>query len=98
MFIQFTSDDEKYLSDSVKNGDFGSQADAVINAVRIVREQKEARTKLLEAIELGEKDIESGLTIPYTPTLLQELYVEAMNDLTFAGMTISAKNKLCNLV
>jgi Arc/MetJ-type ribon-helix-helix transcriptional regulator len=79
MHIEFAAADEKYIKESVKNGDFRSEAEAVRNAVRQAREQKEAkRLRLLEAIRLGEEDIAAGRTVPYTRELMKELYEEAV--------------------
>ena len=78
MHIEFAEADEQYIKESVRNGDFRSEAEAVRSAVRQAREQKEAkRLKLLEAIRLGEEDIAAGRTTPYTRELMGQLYQEA---------------------
>lgn len=79
MHINFAPADEQYIKDSVKNGYFNSEAEAVRSAVRYAREQTEAkRLKLLEALQLGEEDIAAGRTVPYTRELMKELCEEAI--------------------
>jgi len=79
MHIDFAADEEQYLKESVKNGDFRSEAEAVRDAVRSAREQKEAKhLRLLEAIQLGEEDVAAGRTIPYTQELMKELCEQAV--------------------
>ena len=54
MHIEFANVDEKYIKDSVKNGYYRSEAEAVRDAVRRMREQEEAkRARLLDALQLG---------------------------------------------
>jgi Arc/MetJ-type ribon-helix-helix transcriptional regulator len=81
MHIEFAEADEQYIKESVRNGDFRSEAEAVRSAVRQAREQKaEKRLRLLEALRLGEEDIAAGRTIPYTRDLIGQLYQEAVRN------------------
>jgi len=73
MHIEFAPVDEKYIKDSVKNGYYRSEAEAVRDAVRRAREQEEAKhSRLLTALQLGEGDASAGRTVPYTPDFLKE--------------------------
>ena len=78
MHIEFASVDEQYIKESVKHGYFRSEAEAVRDAVRSAREQKETRRiRLVEALRLGEEDVAAGRTIPYTRELMEQIRKEA---------------------
>lgn len=78
MHIEFAPVDEKFIKESVKNGIFRSEAEAVRDAVRRARErQEEKRERLLEALRLGDADIAAGRVTPYTLELLNEIEQEA---------------------
>ncbi len=78
MHIELAPVDEKYIKESVKNGYYRSEAEAVRDAVRRAREQDEAkRERLLEVLRLGQADIAAGRTTPYTPALLDQIEQEA---------------------
>jgi putative addiction module CopG family antidote len=78
MHIEFAAVDEKFIKESVKNGIFRSEAEAVRDAVRRARErQEEKQERLLEALRLGDADIAAGRVTPYTPELLKEIEQEA---------------------
>ena len=49
----------------------------VRDAVRRMREQDDHHGRLLAALEIGERDIAAGRTVPYTPDLLQQIEQEA---------------------
>ena len=73
MHIEFSDIDEKYIKDSVKNGYYRSEAEAVRDAVRRRREQEEAkRMRLLDALQLGMDEIEAGRLNPYIPDFLEQ--------------------------
>lgn len=83
MHIEFANIDEKYIKDSVKNGYYRSEAEAVRDAVRRMREQEEAkRARLLEALQLGVDDIEAGRITSYTPDFLEQCEVRARQNIT----------------
>lgn len=78
MHIELANVDEKYIKDCVKNGYYRSEAEAVRDAVRRMREQEEIkRVRLLDAVRLGMEDIEAGRMVPYTPELLNQIEQEA---------------------
>ena len=89
MHIEFAPVDEKYIKDSVKNGYFKSEAEAVRYAVRTVREQNDnKRIRLMEALRLGEEDIAAGRVTPYTPELMDQLYQEALQGVRTGKKTV----------
>lgn len=83
MHIEFANIDEKYIKDSVKNGYYRSEAEAVRDAVRRMRELEEAkRAHLLEALQLGVDDIEAGRITSYTPDFLEQSEARARQNIT----------------
>ena len=78
MHIELASVDEQYIKNSVKNGYYRSEAEAVRDAVRRAREQDEAKhERLLEALRIGDADIAAGRVTPYTPALLAQIEKDA---------------------
>lgn len=78
MHIEFAAADVRYIKDSVKQGYFRSEAEAVRDAVRRAREEREAKQeRLLAALQLGDDDIAAGRVQPYTPALLTTIKKEA---------------------
>ncbi|PTQ83154.1 antitoxin ParD1/3/4 [Nitrosospira multiformis] len=82
MHIELADVDEKYIKDSVRKGYYRSEAEAVRDAVRKMREQDEAkRMKLLDALQLGMDDIEAGQVTPYTPDFLDQCETRARQNI-----------------
>jgi putative addiction module CopG family antidote len=78
MHIGLAPVDEKFIKESVKNGIFRSEAEAVRDAVRRAREREEDKQeRLLNALRLGDADIAAGRVTPYTPELLNKIESEA---------------------
>jgi putative addiction module CopG family antidote len=72
MHIELAPVDEKFIKESVKNGIFRSEAEAVRDAVRRAREREEDKQeRLLNALRLGDT--------PYTPELISKIESEARN-------------------
>jgi putative addiction module CopG family antidote len=80
MHIELAPVDEKFIKESVKNGIFRSEAEAVRDAVRRAREREEDKQeRLLNALRLGDADIAAGRVTPYTPELISKIENEARN-------------------
>ncbi|MBF0152248.1 MAG: hypothetical protein HQL64_00680 [Magnetococcales bacterium] len=78
MNIEFSPVDENYIREKVKKGYYSNAAELVCDAVRHMRQQEISRQALLEAaLELGEQDIAAGRTLPYTPSLLDQIEQDA---------------------
>lgn len=78
MHIEFPTVDAQYIKDSVKQGYFRSEAEAVRDAVRRARQEQEAKhDRLLSALRLGDADIAAGRVMPYSPELLEQITKEA---------------------
>jgi putative addiction module CopG family antidote len=80
MHIELAPIDEKFIKESVKNGIFRSEAEAVRDAVRRAREREEEKQeRLLNALRLGDADLAAGRVAPYTLELLNQIETEARN-------------------
>ena len=60
----------------------------VRDAMRCVRERDYQHVQLLTALEIGERDIAAGCTVPYTPDLLNHIEQKAR--------TLATKNHPAN--
>jgi putative addiction module CopG family antidote len=78
MHIELAPIDEKFIKESVKNGIFRSEAEAVRDAVRRAREREEEKQeRLLNALRIGDADLAAGRVAPYTLDLLNQIETEA---------------------
>ena len=78
MNINFPSVDENYIKAKVAEGFYSNAAELVRDAVRRLREQDDSRSaRLMAALEIGERAISEGRTVPYTPELLDRIEQDA---------------------
>ncbi|GAA6616264.1 hypothetical protein [Scytonema sp. NUACC26] len=78
MNIELSAIDASYVRELVQNGYFKSEGEAVSVAISYTKKLYEVKKqRLLDALAEGDEDIEADRTIPYTPTLLDELLSEA---------------------
>ena len=77
MNINFPPVDDCYIKAKVEGGYYSNVTEMVRDAVRRMREQDDHHGRLLAALEIGERDIVAGRTIPYTPDLLKKIEQEA---------------------
>lgn len=84
MKVSFAEMDEAWLRSKVENGYYGSISEAVRDMVRKQREIEQSR--LLFALEVGEKAIREGRTQPLT----RELFKETVKS----GIAKAGENKL----
>ncbi|CAK0743445.1 antitoxin ParD1/3/4 [Gammaproteobacteria bacterium] len=76
MHINFPSVDEGYIQGKVADGFYSNAAELVRDAVRRLREQDD-RYRLMAALEVGNRAIKEGNTVPYTPELLDRIEQDA---------------------
>jgi len=69
MHIQLAPVDDSYIKEIVAEGYYCSETEAVRDAIRRMRESDK---RLVYALELGDRDIEAGRVVPYTPDLLDQ--------------------------
>ena len=77
MNINFPPVDAGYIKTMVESGYYSNATEMVRDAVRRMREQDDHYGRLLAALEIGERDITAGRTVPYTPDLLKQIEQEA---------------------
>jgi len=77
MNINFPPVDSGYIKTKVEGGYYSNATEMVRDAVRRMREQDDHYGRLLAALEIGERDITAGRTVPYTPDLLKQIEQEA---------------------
>ena len=77
MNINFPPVDAGYIKTKVESGFYSNATEMVRDAVRRMREQDDQHGRLLAALETGERDIDAGRTVPYTPDLLKQIEQEA---------------------
>ena len=77
MNINFPPVDTGYIKTKVESGYYSNATEMVRDAVRRMREQDDHHGRLLAALEIGERDIAAGRTVPYTPDLLKQIEQEA---------------------
>lgn len=77
MNINFPPVDDGYIKAKVESGYYSNATEMVRDAVRRMREHDDHHSRLLAAIEIGERDIAAGRTVPYTPDLLNQIEQEA---------------------
>jgi antitoxin ParD1/3/4 len=82
MNINFPPVDEGYIKTKVESGYYSNATEMVRDAVRRMREQDDHHARLLVALEVGERDISAGRTVPYTPDLLKKIDQEARTHAT----------------
>jgi antitoxin ParD1/3/4 len=77
MNINFPPVDTGYINTKVESGYYSNATEMVRDAVRRMREQDHHHGRLLAALEIGERDIVAGRTVPYTSDLLNQVEQEA---------------------
>jgi antitoxin ParD1/3/4 len=80
MQIELSSADANYIKEAVRNGYFPSEEEAVTTAIRMMRQEAEAKQqRLRDALQLGQDDIKAGRYSEYTPELFEEIKLNAKN-------------------
>ena len=80
MHIRFADADQNFISEQTKYGYYTNETEVVRDAVRRLREQKEAQqTPFTQAVMKGHEQIEQGLTTPFTRALMEQIDAEAVS-------------------
>ena len=86
MNINFPAVDESFIKGMVDGGYYSNATDVVRDAVRRLRQEEEhKRSRLLEALEIGERAIREGRTTSYTAKLLDEIEQDARKHAAEGG-------------
>lgn len=73
MNINFAPVDENYIKAKVESGFYSNATELVRDAVRRLRERDDGSyTRLMAALEEGERAVREGRVVPYTPELFDE--------------------------
>ncbi len=79
MHVRFADIDEGFIKSQVENGFYTNETEVVRDAVRRLREEKQARhNRLYEAVLKGDAAIERGETVSYSRALMEEMKAEAI--------------------
>jgi antitoxin ParD1/3/4 len=82
MKIAFAEQDALFIQNQVKQGFYSNATELVRDAVRRLREQQSHTDRLLAALDVGMQDIEAGRVVPYTPRLMEEIRLQAIENAT----------------
>ncbi len=86
MNVIFPPVDESYIKAKVEDGFYTNATELVRDAVRRLREQDDAKyTRLISAIELGEKDAREGKGNAYTPEIFDQIMQDAKHHAAQGG-------------
>ena len=78
MHVRFAEIDDGFIKSQVQNGFYTNETEVVRDAVRRLREEKQARNKrFYEAVMKGDAAIERGDVVPYSRDLMEEIQSEA---------------------
>jgi antitoxin ParD1/3/4 len=78
MHVNLSSEMESFIKSKVATGFYGNATEVIRDAVRRMQAEEERRTAFRAAIAVGEAELDRGEGIPYTDTLLDEIWNEAM--------------------
>ena len=78
MHIRFAEADQNFISSQAQQGFYSNETEVVRDAVRRLREQREVQqTPFYQAVLKGYKQIEQGLTVPFSRKLMEQIDQEA---------------------
>jgi len=80
MQIELSPAEADYIKETVRNGYFQSEEEAVTAAVRMMRQEAESKQqRLLEVLQVGLDDISAGRYSEYTPERFEKIKQAAKN-------------------
>jgi len=78
MHVRFADADQNFISSQAEQGFYSNETEVVRDAVRRLRELKEAQTSgFYRAALKGHEQIEQGLTIPYSRELIEQIAAQS---------------------
>ncbi len=78
MNVIFPPVDENYIKAKIEDGFYSNATELVRDAVRRLREYDDAKySRLMSALEAGERDMYEGRIEAYTPELYQQIIADA---------------------
>jgi len=80
MHINLSPEIERYLQSKVEKGFYKNPSDVIRDAIRRMREEEEKLQALRAAVQAGDKQLEQGEGITYTPELLDKIKEKAFEN------------------
>lgn len=81
MKVSFAEVDETYIRNKVDDGYYSSVTEVIRDAVRRLRESETGQSRLLSALEQGERSIQQGRHSPFTSETMGEIKERALKRL-----------------
>jgi antitoxin ParD1/3/4 len=88
MHINLSSEMEEYLQNKVGTGFYSNASEVVRDAIRKMREEDERLAALRAAVQMGDKQIDSGEGVAYTSDRLASITAKALAN-AGEGKTVS---------
>lgn len=85
MQIELTPEQRSFIEFGIKQGRFQSEEEAVREALALWEKRERARAELLQAIEVGERELDAGKGRVVTAGTIEE-FGEAIKRRTRAGL------------
>jgi antitoxin ParD1/3/4 len=80
MHINLSTEMEEYLQNKVGTGFYSNASEVVRDAIRRMREEDERLAALRAAVQVGDKQIDSGEGVAYTPDRLASITAKALDN------------------
>ena len=79
MHLKFAHIDEKFIKEKVESGFYSNETELVKDAVRHMREEEEKFQRFQAAVRIGDEQIASGKTAPYSQELMKKIEQRAVS-------------------
>jgi antitoxin ParD1/3/4 len=79
MHIKLSAEMEQYLQSKVGTGFYSNATEVVRDAIRRMWEEDEKLAKLRDAVDAGDKQLEQGEGVPYSPERLERITGKAVS-------------------
>jgi antitoxin ParD1/3/4 len=80
MHVNLSSEMEAFIKGKVSSGFYGNATEVIRDAIRRMQSEEERRTAFRAAVAVGEAELDRGEGIPYSDSLLDEIWKEALNS------------------
>jgi len=80
MHINFSPEMENYIKAKVASGFYGNASEVIRDAIRRMQGEEERLNAWKSAIAKGERQLDQGEGVPYTPALLEEITEKALTS------------------
>jgi antitoxin ParD1/3/4 len=80
MHVNLSSEMEAFIKGKVSSGFYGNATEVIRDAIRRMQSEEERHTAFRAAVAVGEAELDRGEGIPYSDSLLDEIWKEALNS------------------